>query len=109
MAAKKHKNYDVVFEYANSIVSGKKVACFELIQGCQRFLDDLNNPGYDFDPKDAEFVIGIIEKTFVHAQGEAIDGTPLRGKTFQLEQCHKFHEYNQLGIFHKWKKNRRFK
>lgn len=109
MAAKKHKNYDVVFEYANSIVSGKKIACFELIQGCQRFLDDLNNQGYDFDPKDAEFVIGIIEKTFVHAQGEAIDGTPLRGKPFLLEPFHKFQVYNLLGFFHKGTKNRRFK
>jgi len=41
---KKPKNYDLVLEYANSIVEGQKVACKEQIQGCQRFLDDLKNP-----------------------------------------------------------------
>ncbi len=29
---------------------------------CQRFKRDLENPKYDFRPKDAEFVIQIIEK-----------------------------------------------
>lgn len=60
-------------EYAKSIVEGRKIACKEQIQACNRFLNDLKNPAYDFDPKDAEFVIGIIEKTFCHAQGEKLD------------------------------------
>lgn len=57
-------------EYAKSIVEGRKVACKEIIQACQRFLRDLENPAYDFNPKNAEFVIQIIEKTFVHQKGE---------------------------------------
>ena len=105
----KFKNFDVVMEYANSIVEGRKIACKELIQGCQRFLSDLKNPEYDFNPKDAEFVIGIIEKTFVHAQGERLDGTPLRGEPFLLEPFHKFQVYNLLGFYHKGTKIRRFK
>lgn len=105
----KHKNFDLVMEYANSIVEGRKIACKEQIQGCQRFLDDLNNPAYDFNPKDAEFVIGIIEKTFVHAQGERLDGTPLRGEPFLLEPFHKFQVYNLLGFYNKGTKIRRFK
>lgn len=105
----KHKNFDLVLEYANSIVEGRKVACKEQIQGCQRFLDDLNNPAYDFNPKDAEFVIGIIEKTFVHMQGERLDGTPLRGEPFLLEPFHKFIVYNILGFYHKGTRIRRFK
>lgn len=48
----------------------------------QRFLNDLKNRLYEFDPKEAEFVIGIIEKTFVHAQGEMLDGTPLEENRF---------------------------
>ena len=64
------KNYDLVMEYANSIVEGRKIACREQIQGCQRFLNDLKNPDYEFKTKDAEFVIYIIENTFVHMQGE---------------------------------------
>lgn len=105
----KYKNYDTVMEYANSIVEGRKIACKEQIQGCQRFLRDLKNPDYEFSPHDAEFVIGIIEKTFVHAQGEKLDGNPLRGTPFLLEPFHKFQVYNLLGFFHKGTKIRRFK
>jgi len=106
---KKYPNHDIVLEYANSIVEGRKIACIEQIQGCQRFLNNLQNPNYDFNPKDAEFVIGIIEKTFVHMQGERLDGTPLRGEPFLLEPFHKFQVYNLLGFYHKGTKIRRFK
>lgn len=105
----KYKNYDVVMEYANSIVEDRKIAGEELIQSCQRFLDDLNSPDYDFNPKDAEFVIGIIEKTFVHDQGEKLDGTPLRGEPFLLEPWQKFIIYNLLGFYHTGTKLRRYK
>ncbi|MGD6832572.1 terminase large subunit [Sutcliffiella halmapala] len=104
-----YANYDLVMAYAQSIVDGKKLANREQIQGCQRFFNDLKNPEYDFNPKDAEFVIGIIEKTFVHAQGESQDGTPLRGTPFLLEPFHKFQVYNLLGFFHKDTTIRRFK
>lgn len=103
------KNYDEVMEYANSIVEGRKVACKETIQMCQRFLRDLENPDYDFNPKDAEFVIQIIEKTFVHQKGEDMEGYPLRGKPFLLQPWQKFVVYNLLGFFHKGTKLRRFK
>ena len=96
-------------EYANSIVEGRKAACKYQILGCKRFLKDLENAAYDFNPKDAEFVIQIIEKTFCHAQGEKIDGTPLRGTPFLLEPFHKFIIYNILGFYHKGTKIRRFK
>ena len=54
-------------------------------------------------------VIKIIEKTFVHAQGERLDGTPLRGQPFFLEPFHKFQIYNLLGFYKKETKIRRFK
>lgn len=106
---KKHKNYEMVVEYANSVISGRKVACRETIQMCERFLNDLENPAYDFKPRNAEFVIGIIEKTFVHDQGEKLDGTPLRGEPFLLEPWQKFIVYNLVGFYHKGTKIRRFK
>ena len=106
---KKHKNHDQVLEYARSIVEGRKVACKEQIQCCQRFLDDLKNPDYEFNPKDAEFVIGIIEKTFVHDQGEKLDGAPLRGAPFLLEPWQKFIIYNLVGFYYRGTKIRRFK
>lgn len=104
-----YKNYDLVLKYAHSVVEGKKVACKELKQCCQRFLDDIENPEYELRPKDAEFVIGIIEKTFVHDQGEKLDGTPLRGLPLLLEPWQKFIIYNLVGFSHKGTKIRRYK
>lgn len=104
-----YPNYKLVMEYAKSVAEGRKVACRESIQGCKRFLSDLGNPAYDFNPGDAEFVIRIIEHTFVHMQGERLDGTPLRGTPFLLEPFHKYIVYNLLGFYHKGTRNRRFK
>ena len=106
---KQHKNHALVMEYTRSITEGRKIACRELKQGCERFLRDLENPAYDFNPKDAEFVIQIIEKTLCHVQGEKLDGTPLRGTSFLLEPFHKFQIYNLLGFYHKGTAIRRFK
>ena len=86
-------------EYVNSIVENRKIACKDLKLICQRFLNDLKNDEYDFKPKNAEFVIQIIESTFHHAQGEKLDGTPLRGSPFLLEPFHKFIVYNLLGFY----------
>lgn len=106
---KDYKNYKEVMEYVDSILSGRKVACKELIQACERFKRDLDNKEYEFNPKDAEFVIGIIEKTFVHDQGERLDGSPLRGEPFLLEQWQKFIIYNLLGFHLKGTQIRRYK
>jgi len=106
---KQYKNYDVVVEYANSVIEGRKIACKETKQMCERFFRDLENPKWDFNPKDAEFVIQIIEKTFVHEKGEDMKGYPLRGRPFLLEPWQKFVVYNLLGFFHKGTRMRRFK
>ena len=109
MMNKKHKNFDVVMEYVQSIVDGKKIANKETIQMCKRFFRDLENDNYDFDPKNAEFVIQIIEKTFVHQKGEDMEGRPLRGRPFLLEPWQKFVVYNLLGFFHAGTKLRKYK
>lgn len=88
-----HKNFDVVLKYAQDVVNGTKVACKELKQSCQRFLDDLNDPRYEIRYKDAEFCIGIIEKTFVHIKGTA------KGKPYELEEWQKFIVYNVSAIY----------
>lgn len=77
-----HKNYEEVITYAKNVVTRKKIACKELVQACNRFFDDLENEKYDFNPRDAEFCIQIIECTFVHNKGESLDGKPLQGKHF---------------------------
>ena len=94
----KNKAWAEVLDYATSIREGRKVACEYLKKGVDRFFRDLENPAYELDHKGPDFVIGIIEKTICHQQGERIDGTPLRGKPFLLEPFHKFIVYNLLGF-----------
>ena len=97
-----------VLEYAESIRDGKRKANLERRQGVERFFRDLKKPEYELDHKGPEFVIGIIEKTLCHQQGEMIDGTPLRGKPFLLTAYHKFIIYNLLGFVHAGTQNVRF-
>lgn len=79
--------------YSKDIVTGKKVACKELIQAAQRFLDDIEDERYELRCKDAEFCIGIIEKTFVHIKGTA------KGKPYILEAWQRFIIYNCAAIY----------
>lgn len=95
-------------EYVGSVVEGRKLACVETRQACERFLRDLDSDKWEFDPTDAEFCIRIIEKTMVHAQGEELDGTPMRGKPFLLQPFHKFIVYNLVGFRVAGTKIRRF-
>lgn len=93
-----YKNYDEVMAYTDGIIKGEIIANKYRIKACKRFKKDLENPDYTFDPKDAEFVINIIEKTICHQQGEQQDSTPLRGTPFFLMSFHKFIIYNLLGF-----------
>lgn len=88
-----------VLEYAEGVVSRKIVANEERKQCCERFLNDIKSGKWDIHTKDADFVIGIIESTFKHRQGQAIDGTPLRGKPFLLEPWQKFVIYGILIFY----------
>ncbi len=103
-----YKNWDTVFAYAQDCISGKRVANKYRIKACQRFLEDYASGCYDFDPRDAEFVIRIIENTICHQQGENKNGEPLRGTPFLLMDFHKFIIYNILGFHEKGTRIKRF-
>lgn len=85
-------------DYVNGICDGSIVANEYRIKACRRFLDDLQDERWDFKTSDAEFVIGIIELTICHQQGESLDGTALRGTPFLLMPFHKFIIYNLVGF-----------
>lgn len=89
-----------VIAYANGVVSGNIVAGADRILGCQRFLTMVESGDYDIRTKDADFVIGIIETSFKHRQGEMLDATPLRGKPFMLEPWEKFCVYGMLIFYY---------
>ena len=97
----KGKYANEVFSYAHGVVAGLIVAGEDRVLGCQRFLDFCEREDLDIRTRDADFVIGIIEATFHHRQGEALDGSPMRGKPFLLEPWQKFCVYGMLIFYHK--------
>jgi phage terminase large subunit-like protein len=98
-----HKNFETVLQYARDVVSGKRVACIELKQAAQRFLDDLQDERYEIRHKDAEFCIGIIEKTFTHIKGVA------KGQPYLLEDWQRFIVYNVAAIYIAGTNERKYK
>lgn len=98
MPQSKGKNWPEVLKYAEGIRDGTIIANIERKQAVERFFRDLENPDYWMDYKDPEFCIQIIEKTLCHQQGEALDGTPMRGKPFLLQPFMKFIIYNLVGF-----------
>lgn len=92
------KHWKEVMDYATGIRDGTIVANKYRKKAVERFFRDLENERYELKPDDADFCINIIENTLCHAQGEAIDGTPMRGKPFLLMPFHKFIVYNLVGF-----------
>lgn len=105
----KNRYEKIARQYAEDVVSGKKIAGKEIILGCQRFLDDLKRDDLELRTHDPEFVIGIIEKFVVHKQGDAIDGTPLLNTPLILQPWQVFVVYNLLGFYIKGTNERRYK
>lgn len=105
----KWPSFRTAYDYADGIIAGRILANEERIQGAQRFMRDLENPDYDLKMEQAEFVIRIIEKTMFHNQGEAIDGTPLKGKSLILEPWQVFICVNLLCFYKAGTNERRYK
>lgn len=89
-----------VLSYAQGVVDGTIVAGKYRIVGCKRFLDMIQSGKWDIKTKGADFVIGIIQATFKHRQGQSMNLTPMRGKPFLLEPWEKMCIYGML-IFYK--------
>ena len=76
---------------AEAVEYAIKCACAEIVCGAdrmlagRRFLETLKRDDLDVRCEEADFVIDVIEATFKHRQGEALDGTPLRGTPLKLE------------------------
>lgn len=97
------KLFKEVKKYARDIVSGEMIANEDRVLATKRFLKDLDNTAYEMRTRDADFVIKIIEATFVHIKG------PARGKAFLLEPWEKFICYNVAGFYIAGTEERRFK
>ena len=110
MTKKKAKSYkSIAIQYAEEITSGQKLAGKEVVESCQRFLDDLKREDLELRPKDPDFVIGIIEKLMVHKQGEDMKGRSLVNKPLILQPWQIFIVYNLVGFYYKGTNERRYK
>lgn len=89
-----------IMEYVTAVACGEIVAGVDRMLGCVRFLRFLAREDVEVRTEDADWCIMLIESTFKHRQGEALDGTPMRGKPFLLEPWEKFIVYGIL-IFYK--------
>lgn len=100
---------EIAMNYANDVISGKKIAGKEVVLACERFLNDLERDDLEFRPYFPDLAINIMRKTLVHQQGEDLEGNPLQGKPFTLEPFQIFIVYNLLGFFIKGTEERRYK
>ena len=98
-----------VDQYVKNVLNGKKLVGKEVYQACQRYNDDLKREDLEFRQKDADLVIGIIERTMVHKQGEDLEGKPLMNRPFLLLPWQMFIVYNLVGFYLKGTNERRYK
>lgn len=105
---KKKTHFEVAKQYAADVIAGKIIASDDVINTCKRFEADLKRKDLEVRCSQADLVINIIEKFFVHKQGEAIDGTPLQGKPLKLEPWQIFIEYNLFGFWYKGTEQRKY-
>jgi len=88
-----------VMEYVTATACGELIAGADRMLACVRFMQYLARADLDVRTADADFVINLIEATFKHRQGEALDGSPMRGKPFLLEPWQKFVVYGILIFY----------
>lgn len=107
MAAKSYKA--IALKYVDDVLAGKKIVGKEILLACARFKKDLKDPRFELHTKEPDLVIGIIEKTIVHKQGEDLNGRSLMNEPFKLEPWEIFIVYNLVGFYLKGTNERRFK
>lgn len=107
-----------IMQYVSGVIDGSIIAGEDRILGCKRFVefierankrdDDIqgNEIALDINPTDADFVIGIIERTYAHRQGESLNAEPMRGKPFLLEPWEKLCVYGMLLFYRRGTKER---
>ena len=107
MKAKRYSKRAI--KYAEDVVAGKITIGNDAVNACRRFLDDLKRDDLEFRTAQPDTACSIMEGILVHRKGEAIDGTPLMGKPFLLEDWELFIIYNLLGFWIKGTQERRYK
>lgn len=95
--------------FADDCINGKRIVGAEIVAACVRYKKDLKRDDLELRTHDPDLVINIMQSTLVHAQGETLDGEPLLGKPFILQDWQVFTVYNLLGFYYKGTNERRYK
>lgn len=103
------KYKDVAIQYARDVLKGKIKTGKEVVLACARFQKDLQREDLELHTKEPDLVIGIIERTMVHKQGEDLDGRPLMNTPLKLQPWQIFIVYNLVGFYYKGTNERRYK
>ena len=104
----KSQHFQTALQFANDLISGRKIANVEQIQACQRFLDDLKNDKWDFKSNQFDFAIDLIEGTIYPEKGENVDGSSARLNPIKLTRWEIFVTVNLFGFFLKNSNIRRY-
>ena len=103
------KYKDVALQYVRNVLEGKIKTGKEVVLACTRFQKDLQREDLELHTKEPDLVIGIIERTMVHKQGEDLDGRPLMNTPLKLQPWQIFIVYNLVGFYYKGTNERRYK
>lgn len=103
------KYKDIALQYARDVLKGKIKAGKEVILACARFQKDLQREELELHTREPDLVIGIIERTMVHKQGEDLEGHPLMNTPLLLQPWQIFIVYNVVGFYYKGTNERRYK
>jgi phage terminase large subunit-like protein len=104
----KSPNLNTALEFANDLITGRKIANVEQVQACQRFLDDLQRDDLDFKSNQFDFAIDLIQGTIFPEKGETITGESARLNPIKLTRWEIFVTVNLFGFFIKNTNIRRF-
>ena len=103
----KAPHLEQVLRYARQTADDEGIEELQRL-GCRRFLDDLDSGRWDFRPALPEFCLEIMTGLFSFAQGERMDGTPLRGQPLELMPWHVYCTYAICGFYLPGTQIRRF-
>ena len=102
------QHFNTALQFADDLITGKKIANVEQVQACQRFLDDLERDDLDFRSNQFDFAINLIEGTIYPEKGETITGESARLNPIKLTRWEIFVTVNLFGFFLKNTNIRRY-